>query len=827
MAEETRKFPNHMLTAEELLENKGLKYNAWNEYETSAKTLPKTGMKQFEPNNSWLQNIQIEKGIMTRRNLIAIERVDRISQLASAEWLPAQKRAKVKKHSGQDWSSFGLEKDGALYLIPEEALFLLETNCLELTWNDVPLSIQQAYELLIDNVECTLEEYRVYSQLVRYGYRIQRFIYNSERNAKSDESINVKRKVIVEPENGLRMSDIQQQNNDCTNANSEKCVSPSENIDRVINNSPIEIYHDATEHKNIPKDVNKVANDLCAVESIEDESKSTEHKDMENMKESDINLQATNTNEDKKKRNCRVEIISEETLLGTIKIVTDHIYDSTKGNNTLADWRASRIQRNVKLLPKRTDKISSTESSDSSVKNSESSAGKHKSFAPFKESLPVKKSKHEIIELSDDEVQEVPKPMSRMDLLNLIPNIAFQSTITVKISRGYIPHSIKPQKTIYHYESGKLRNLQQIDKRLRSGQNLEHSNNNSNQNQYNNTCSNNNARRNTNVIPFNQNSPTNMHNALMQDCFSMQHRQHGNFGPIYMYNNRQPYMYNQNLYWQHRNTMFQNVFVGLDNHNTAIHQNRFMSVQMNNLSVPNISNNTIRHFFTRNQVYHNFHQNSLSVRKLYHQRITENTSIHCSVARNVLLPDPRQRYWPRNNHRSINILPNSNDEVYQSSFKVLPGASSWTELKAKWREEKTITIDDEDTEKEEIEDSNEIQVVRQLRSPLIGPKNANSLEEVFSKLKIIKSAPEKVVRRRKNKYKISYNIYSNTQNYRKANPGLPFYRVVVVRQDDPFIQPIELHRLLQDANNSPILLACVSMTISYIQSGFISIPNLA
>lgn len=111
------------------MENKGLKYNAWDEYEKSAKTLPKTGMKQFEPNNSWLENMQIEKGIMTRKNLIAVERVDRISQLASAEWLPAQKRAKVKKYSGQDWSNFGLEKNGTLYLIPEEALFLLEAVC--------------------------------------------------------------------------------------------------------------------------------------------------------------------------------------------------------------------------------------------------------------------------------------------------------------------------------------------------------------------------------------------------------------------------------------------------------------------------------------------------------------------------------------------------------------------------------------------------------------------------------------------------------------------------------------------------------------------------
>lgn len=115
--------------ADELLQNKGIKYSAWDEYEKSAKTLPKTGMKQFEPNDSWLQNMQIEKGIKARKNLIAVERVDRISQLASAEWLPVERRAKVKKYSGQDWGNFGLEKNFALYLIPEEALFLLEAVC--------------------------------------------------------------------------------------------------------------------------------------------------------------------------------------------------------------------------------------------------------------------------------------------------------------------------------------------------------------------------------------------------------------------------------------------------------------------------------------------------------------------------------------------------------------------------------------------------------------------------------------------------------------------------------------------------------------------------
>lgn len=113
--------------AEELLCSKGINNCILEEWEKSLKTLPRNGKKHFEPDNSWLQNIQIEKGLKNRRDLLNIERVERNSELASAEWLPSQKRALVTKRSGQDWSNFGLEKNGILYLLPEEALFLIET----------------------------------------------------------------------------------------------------------------------------------------------------------------------------------------------------------------------------------------------------------------------------------------------------------------------------------------------------------------------------------------------------------------------------------------------------------------------------------------------------------------------------------------------------------------------------------------------------------------------------------------------------------------------------------------------------------------------------
>lgn len=115
-------------SAQELLRNKGICSNAWKEWEESSRTLPKIGgSKEFEPNGSWLEKKQIEKGLNSREFLLGIERVERSSQLASAEWLPEQKHARVTKKVGNDWANFGHEINSSLYLIPEEALILLET----------------------------------------------------------------------------------------------------------------------------------------------------------------------------------------------------------------------------------------------------------------------------------------------------------------------------------------------------------------------------------------------------------------------------------------------------------------------------------------------------------------------------------------------------------------------------------------------------------------------------------------------------------------------------------------------------------------------------
>lgn len=115
-----------LFSAQQLLQARGISNAAWDSWEQSETALPRTGKKYFEPTGTWLENMQLENGLKSRKKLIEIERVTRNSQLAVAEWLPGIQKAKVIKKSGQKWDNFGTSDRDNLYLLPEEALILLE-----------------------------------------------------------------------------------------------------------------------------------------------------------------------------------------------------------------------------------------------------------------------------------------------------------------------------------------------------------------------------------------------------------------------------------------------------------------------------------------------------------------------------------------------------------------------------------------------------------------------------------------------------------------------------------------------------------------------------
>ncbi|KAJ1527266.1 hypothetical protein ONE63_008789 [Megalurothrips usitatus] len=166
----------------------------------AGKSLPKDGPKDFAPSNSWMEKKQIQSALDERKELLEEERVEKWGFLATAVWNDNKKVAEVTRRTGKHFQTLGFEKDGALYLYPEEALYLLETNSLELSFGGVPVSIQQGYSLLLGpNSGCKLIEYRAYSHLLRQGYRLLRFSNHKlhtkyERMIRLDQHVPVKRR---------------------------------------------------------------------------------------------------------------------------------------------------------------------------------------------------------------------------------------------------------------------------------------------------------------------------------------------------------------------------------------------------------------------------------------------------------------------------------------------------------------------------------------------------------------------------------------------------------------------------------------------------------
>lgn len=67
----------------------------------------------------------------------------------------------------------GFVDDKRKWLYPEEALYLMEINCLEVYDNDVPFSLQQAYRVFL-RTPANRNQYQVYAHLRRLGYSVIR-----------------------------------------------------------------------------------------------------------------------------------------------------------------------------------------------------------------------------------------------------------------------------------------------------------------------------------------------------------------------------------------------------------------------------------------------------------------------------------------------------------------------------------------------------------------------------------------------------------------------------------------------------------------------------
>lgn len=107
--------------------------------------------------------------------MLSQERIDRTCNRSTGVWDEILKIVRITRKEG-NWKRFGYVKNGTTYLEPYVALFLIEMNRLELYFNDVIVSLEQGYSILLDGkYSILLEEYVVYSKFMRTGFFVQKF----------------------------------------------------------------------------------------------------------------------------------------------------------------------------------------------------------------------------------------------------------------------------------------------------------------------------------------------------------------------------------------------------------------------------------------------------------------------------------------------------------------------------------------------------------------------------------------------------------------------------------------------------------------------------
>ncbi|KAK7501429.1 hypothetical protein BaRGS_00007233 [Batillaria attramentaria] len=132
------------------------------------------GAKDFEPDGSWLQAKRLDAFYEEQRSVLAEPRVEKSGNLVKGTWNADLKLVNIEK-TAKFWMKMGFADQHRNWLHPEEALFLMEVNCLDVSYDGLRLSLQEAYSLFLAPVtDVTVEEYQVYGHLRRLGYIVIR-----------------------------------------------------------------------------------------------------------------------------------------------------------------------------------------------------------------------------------------------------------------------------------------------------------------------------------------------------------------------------------------------------------------------------------------------------------------------------------------------------------------------------------------------------------------------------------------------------------------------------------------------------------------------------
>ncbi|EDO47817.1 predicted protein [Nematostella vectensis] len=155
---------------------------------------PSWGLKASFP--SWTEEEQasVESLIKDHAAVLNEERVVKRGNLSVGIWVPEKAMIKIEAAKGTHWNHFGVTINSVLWAAPEEALFLLEQGSLELYYGGMPLTLQQAFSILLPHM-FTLDHYIVYAYLLRLGFIVVKhhkksFRGSRQSNATADEKGN-------------------------------------------------------------------------------------------------------------------------------------------------------------------------------------------------------------------------------------------------------------------------------------------------------------------------------------------------------------------------------------------------------------------------------------------------------------------------------------------------------------------------------------------------------------------------------------------------------------------------------------------------------------
>ena len=152
-------FPERLLSAEHMLAS-GAKQSV----------LPNFGgEKGFQPNPKYSKKTEEYYDELYR--ILGEERVCRRGDLSTGRWDPGRELIVVESPVGSFWKKFGTKRDGLFHALPEEGLFLMEQGVFELFWNELPLSLEDSWMLLLTSLP-SLDYYTVFAFLCRQGFAV-------------------------------------------------------------------------------------------------------------------------------------------------------------------------------------------------------------------------------------------------------------------------------------------------------------------------------------------------------------------------------------------------------------------------------------------------------------------------------------------------------------------------------------------------------------------------------------------------------------------------------------------------------------------------------